>query len=635
MRHILSKVLVFLICTLIFSDVVHAQSNSSYNVANRLIQQQRHEEALPILKSLHQQDPQVFIYLDLLVECHIQIKEYQQAKALIENSISNGYNIGFSNVVLGELYHLEEDTTAAFEVWDRNLRLYPNQLQLYLNTANILTERKEFDRAIDVFLMGREVFNNPDLFLIDIPNVYMQAGRYQDAIAEWLSLIDKLPQQSNVFKRMLIRYNDPLLFDDSIAEIEFKLREMSMSDRNYRTFFDLQNWLLFENNLYRRAFAAAQRYESSTTDFNYTLDLVGRQLVENNEYELAIKAFDYYKENGGGEVRMMAYEKMADTYSRWAKYLEDYNLDENNQSLKLYNRSITLLDTLVSQFSFYGRIDQVYLRKAELSLDSVYNLEEAEKAIELFKRIPGKIGTTQAHYLDGRLYLAKNEYTLARIELTRSNRLAGTGELAEKSRYFLALTDFYSGDFEFAKIQLKTLGRRNTSYYANDALQLRLWLQEGTNIDTTNIEMTLFAEGIKELRTNPYDFNDNILLDYIKQFPNTLFKDDVLLALGEFTDGTNPRYVAYLNEFLNSDFPSPIKEDLLWLRALKADDYGGYPVSDESTSNIESAICFFSTTCESDVPILTPNELYEQIILEYPDGFYASYARQKLMNLPS
>lgn len=66
----------------------------------------------------------------------------------------------------------------------------------------------------------------------------------------------------------------------------------------------------------------------------------------------------------------------------------------------------------------------------------------------------------QADYLDGRIYLHDGAYTQARVSFTRANRKAGTGELAEKSRYFLALTDFYAGDFEFATIQLKTLGRK-------------------------------------------------------------------------------------------------------------------------------------------------------------------------------
>jgi tetratricopeptide (TPR) repeat protein len=627
--------LLVLISSFILEEVV-AQTNSSFQVATRLIQQQRYDDALPILTSLHRQDPQVFVFLDRLVECHIQLKEYNTAKSLLESSIANGFNVGSTNILLGELYHLEGDTARAFEIWDSNLVLFPNQTQLYYNTANMMTERREFDRAIEVFLKGREVFQNDVLFLMDVPNVYMQAGRYQEAISEWLLIIEQIPEQANVFRRNLIRYNDPLLFEDSIAEIEFKLREMNVSDANYDTFFDLQNWLLFENNLFRRAFSAAMRYERATVDFNYKLDLVGRQLVENNQFELALDAFAFYRDNARTDVKMMAYEKMADVNARWAKYLEDYNLGSKNQIRQLYTESIAILDTLIDDYNYYRRIDQIYLRKAELSLDQVYDLEEAKRAVELFKMIPNKSGTAQAHYLDGRLYLAESEYKLARIELTRSNRLAGTGQLAEKTRYFLALTDFYAGDFEFAKIQLKTLGRRNTSFYANDALKLRLWLQEGTTIDTTGIEMTLFAAGIKELKTNSIDFNDNILLDFIDRYPNSPFIDDVLLAIAENSDELSPRYIASLNDFIDSYNPSPIRENLLWMRAINSEVTGNWTITLRSNTDADGSIenCFFSGNCEEETILITSRELYENLIIEFPDGFYAPYARKKLIELP-
>lgn len=240
----------------------------------------------------------------------------------------------------------------------------------------------------------------------------------------------------------------------------------------------------------------------------------------------------------------------------------------------------------------------------------------------------------QADYLDGRIYLHDGAYTQARVSFTRANRKAGTGELAEKSRYFLALTDFYAGDFEFATIQLKTLGRKNTSYYANDALQLRLWLQEGSNIDSANVELRLFAAGIKELQSNPYEFNFQTMYDFLEQFPQTVFKDDILLAMAEFTDGTNPEFIDHLNNFLDSGEETPLREDLMWVRARKSESFGAYPVGTDSVDVITCSKLFFSSSCTRPVPTISSTELYEQIILEYPDGFYAPYARQRLQSLP-
>lgn len=486
-------------------------------------------------------------------------------------------------------------------------------MQLYYNTANILTERREFDRAIEIFQRGREVFRNDDLFLMDIPNVYMQAGNYQRAISEWLILIEKIPDQANVFRRNLIRYNDPLLFDDSIAEIEFKLREMNVTDVNYRTFFDLQNWLLLENKLYRRAFAAALRYERSTLDFNYTLDLVGRQLAENNQFELALDAFAYYRDNANNEVKMMAYEKMADVNARWAKYLVDYNLGDKNQIRQLYTNSIAILDTIIDDYSYYRRIDQIYLRKAELSFDQIYDLAEAKRAVESFKMMPNKSGTAQAHYLDGRLHLAENEFTMARIELTRSNRLAGTGELAEKTRYFLALTDFYSGDFEFANIQLKTLSRRNTSFYANDALSLRLWVQKGLTVDTTGAQLQEFADAHFALYTGNEEKAEQIFLSILGSSEPNPLKEDALIYLSKSAT-TTESYNEIITNFITSTPTTTFLEQLLWLKAQA----------------IEGQLAQDGFNADNHERLL---DTYLRIIEEFPAGFYAPYVRLKLNDL--
>ena len=124
------------------------------------------------------------------------------------------------------------------------------------------------------------------------------------------------------------------------------------------------------------------------------------------------------------------------------------------------------------------------------------------------------------------------------------------------------------------------------------------------------------------------------MFEFLEQYPKTIFKDNILLAMAEFTDGTNPDFVRHLNEFLDSGEETPLREDLMWVRARTSESFGGYPIGSDSVETRSAATCFFSTTCTSEIPTISSTELYEQIILEYPDGFYAPYARQRLQSLP-
>lgn len=607
--------LLFLVLLLVIPTSGIAQVNTEFQIANRLYQQQRYEEALPFFQRINQQEPDMFLFFDRLIDCHVQLKQYDIAIELAEENIRKQINSPQVNVLLGELYYLQEDTTRAFEIWERNLEIYSNQLQLYLNTANAMIDRRAYLKAIEVYRKGRLVFNNDQLFVADIPNAYMQAGKYEEAIAEWLILVRKNPQQSSGIQRMLMRYNDPLLFDIAVLELEDQLAELSSDHESYRPFYELQIWLLLENELYRRAFASAKEFEERTSNYNYSLFNVGSKLAENNEFELALQAFDYYSESSFGEIKWRANEEKANTYTLWAKYLDDYSLDFSNQKDSLFNMAMTLLDGITSETRNYSRIERVYLKQAEIALDFVFDKELAALATERLKNIRGSEDSPESNYLDGRLFLAEKEFTSARISFTRANKKTEVGDLAEKTRYFLALTDFYAGDFEFAQIQLKSLGRQNTSFYANDALELRLWLQEGIKADTTGEALQEFAAAHFNLYTGQREEATEQLLAIAQNDVPGVFIDNAYLMLSKIPEMKTEEYISDLAEFVESTPSVSQREEFLWQIGKLYDgiyvENGGNEVTLRKLVNV-----------------------YERIILEYPQGFYAPYARKRLTELP-
>ncbi len=607
--------LLFLCVLLLIPVSGIAQVNTEFQIANRLYQQQRYEDALPFFQRINQQDPTMFLFFDRLIDCHIQLKQYDTAIQLAEENVRKQINAPQVNVILGELYYLKEDTARAFQIWERNLQLYSTQLQLYLNTANAMIDRRAYLKAIEVYRKGRQVFNNDQLFVADIPNAYMQAGKYEEAIAEWLILVKKNPQQSSGIQRMLMRYNDPLLYDIAVLELEDQLADLASDHASYRPLYELQIWLLLENELFRRAFASAKEFEERTSNYNYSLFNVGTKLAENNEFELALQAFEYYAESSFGEIKWRANEEKANTYTLWAKYLDDYNLDFSDQKDSLYNTAMIILEGITSETRNYSRIQRVYLKQAEIALDFVFDKELAALATERLKSVQAQEETPESNYLDGRLYLADKEFTSARISFTRANKNTEVGDLAEKTRYFLALTDFYAGDFEFAQIQLKSLGRQNTSFYANDALELRLWLQEGIKADTTGEALGEFADAHFNLYTGNREMATEQLLAITQNDIPGVFIDNAYLMLSKIPEMRTEEYISDLSEFIESAPYVSQREEFLWQIGKLYDG-------------------IYSENGKNEVTLRKLVDVYERIILEYPQGFYAPYARQRLASLP-
>lgn len=627
------KLLVGAFTLLIFSTALFAQNSQQFQLAVQLMQQQEYAKALPILQELNEDNPDIYPIADRLIDCYIQLKQYDEALELTDRYTENTEFASQLTVRTGELYHYKGEEERALEIWRTNLEENQNDLQLYINTARVMTSRREYLSAVDIYKQARIQFQNDRIFFGDIANAYMQAGEYELAIQEWLALLEDSPGQISFIQRSLLRYNDPILYDITIVELNDRLADMSVSDPLFQTFYQLQVWLLQENKLYRRALAAAKEYENRTSSFNYSLFNLGRQLIRNNEFELAEEAFMYYSDNAYGEIKWRGLEELANTYSSWAKYVDDYNLDFSNQRDSLYRLASVMLDSIETETSTYSRMDAVLLKRAELALDHVFDLEKAEAALKQLRSIPGSAETPEVFYIEGRIHLSNKEYAPARISLTRANKRAGGGEVAERSRYFLALTDFYSGDYEFANIQLKSLGRNNTSYYANDAIELRLWLQEGRSIDTTGANLDRFAEAVFKFNNGAADESTALFLTMINDPDIHTMKDDAMLFYVRSTHVPHAEKLIQLSNFLTLNTNTPIMEKLMWEQAKLAEQVSVEGFTGECKTSED---CFFNDNGSLTIgpnKLASAREIYEELILKYPQGFYAPYARERLTKL--
>ncbi len=581
----------------------------NYQIGNSLLQQQRFEEALQIFSDLSQEQPAQFIFQEKVVDCLIELKRYEDAVRQL-NEYNRKYSSGgLGSIKLAEVYHIEGDTTKAYKTWDETIQTFERSLQVYIQTAQSMNDRREFRRAIELYRKGRRIFNNDQLFFLDLANAYMQAGDYENSIREYLRYIKQNPSQMRLFQRTLLRYNDTYMYDIAILEFEDALDKLSIAHPAYNSLHEILIWMLQENKLYRRALATATRYEKQSSMVTFSLFNLGKDLVQNEEFELATEAYQYYVDTGYDDLRWRSMEELADVHFRWARFLDDYGLSFDNKSDSLYQRSFELYEKIQNESGNYGRLDRVYLRLAELSLDYLYQPGKAAEYRASLEEIGENSRQAEILYLRGRISLFKGDYNQARLMLTRSNRVVRIGELAEKTRYYLALTDFFERDFEFAEIQLKSLGRQNTSVYANDALKLRLWIGKAKKTDS--LSAVRFAGSIETLYRGEKDSASAGLFDQIGD-ASSLFGDDILVLLSDITPKNDiPELFRFYDDYISSDQASPLRERLFWERA----QLGEYLSDKGITDDIDAA------------------RLYEQLILEYPQGFYATYARERLNNL--
>ena len=227
--------------------------------------------------------------------------------------------------------------------------------------------------------------------------------------------------------------------------------------------------------------------------------------------------------------------------------------------------------------------------------------------------------------------------------------------MADRTRYYLAKTDFYSGDFEFSRIQLRALERTNTSFFANDALQLRLWMQTGIQKDSVSQEMTAFSRAVYYAETGQPDKALAALMTILRQGQGVPLRPESYQLAADIIRKKNPKIAWYLlTDALNEVTQSAGRERLMWDAALLTDgmekflsDSPGLVLQEsiiplaqwlvEKEQELRPQLLLPDGQLRADVTVTVTRSdvirMYESILMEFPQGFYAQRVRDRLLEL--
>jgi len=615
-----------LFISLLLADLSFSQSRD-FQTANRLMQQQNYEQAIPILSDLHDQNPSSFVFFDRLIDALIQTSELDRAEEIVRKQIDRGNVTLQAKGILGEILHLKGQQDEALEVWQNALESSNGNIQAHYIIASSMNNRREYDEAIRTYIEARNLLNNQNLFLNELANTYMQAGRFDESVNEYFQLILESPRQMAIVQQRFFQMRDQQLYDIASFELEDLMLDLSTSHEAYSSLYQLLSWLLLETQQYERAYNFARYYEEQTSYTVYSLFSMGNRFLSAKQFQYAENAYEFYKESTNLSTRYRSYDELSNTYLQWGNYAEQNNLTPADSVRTLYQKSYNNAEALIEQNTEYEQADRVLSRLVELSLDIFKNRENAGR---WFQKLQENSGSDDPYslYSEGRIAIFDKNFSLARQHLARADRATDQSNLSEKVRYFSALSDFFAGDSEFAEIQLRSLERRNDSYYANDAVQLRMWIQNGMRADTTGSILNTLGEGVYAMHIGNYDRALEQLSPLLQE-PGAMLTDDLTVELSS----TLPvEYSALklqlINKQINSNSGSPLLERLMWDRALLVEQIvqGRITINQDRTPELD----VIDVEVQVEFTRADAEEFFEEIILSFPDGFYASFARNKL-----
>lgn len=388
--------------------------------------------------------------------------------------------------------------------------------------ANNLYQKQDFDTAIQVFLKGRKILGNDQVFNFELLSLYRFKRDKANLVQEYLNTLTANPQMlqqaENVFSSVFEGNTDYLLLQSAL------LKRMQKDPEN-ESYAKLLTWQYLQIKEYdfalRQLIAQDKRIkDDGTILFEYT-----QIFVANKAYETAIRAYDYLLSKGKeGQYYLPAILGITD-----AKYqsLISGKFDEKE--------IIPLVATYQSILDEYGTsVRTLFALKRMAVIQSQYlnHPQKAEDILETALKINGipaqqvaemKLELGDTYVLTGKPWEAILMYGQVAKDFEGQN-------ISNEAQYRSAKLSFYQGNFTYAKSQADILKASTTQLVANDALNLSLMLSDHLESREDTLALLMYAQADLLRFRNLFPAAMRKLDSITVTYPKNNLHDEILMA---------------------------------------------------------------------------------------------------------
>jgi len=579
-----------------------------------LLRQQRTEEALPILEALHRNHPESEHHFDRLIYILIQMGEPKHALLIVETAMREG-NLPELRLreVQAELLHRAGRRDDAMQAWACLMEEQRNNIALYYQVGNTMLNRGEHRLAIEHYQSGRMHFQNLTLFSNEIIGAYLQLGEMEKALGEYIDLVHRNPGREAYVRQRLREFREPRMLELAIEVTRNRLLDIDKDSPHLPHMQQFLLSLLVESGAYDEAAREAITYDQGPESDSEILLSLANDLESAHEYELAERLYRRSLSNLEGGARAAALDRLARLNWRWAKELNEQGLESLQHRSELYQNAFDYNLELLQNHPDFDYLDQVLVRLAMLSISPMTNTDQARSYLDQLRMQPSSDLQAEIYWIEGRIYQLEKRWREARHAFHRALEFTDQSDLATDIRFELGRTEFFEGDAEYALLQLGMLEQQSDSHVAGRALKMRLWIQETQRADTTGEALETFAGLIASLDAGEVEKALGHL-DKLITKEATRLAGYALIELSATTmDCCLETILDRLVRFNHLETDSPVRERLLWQQAQLA------------------SLVWIR---EGKLPGKDPRpSLYEQLLIEFPQGFYTPHARRELQRL--
>lgn len=569
------------------------------------------EKAVKIYEELYEFDQNNNFYFESLNRAYVGLKNYAASVNLIENEITRRSKEINLYGLLGSTYYLMGNEEKAFSTWDKPFSLIePNPITIRV-IANYAIQRRAFEKAIDIYLKGKNITSDGNIFSNDLAQLYSITMQYEKATEEYCSILSADPLQLQTIQtKILANVNKPNALKASIPVVEKYLNDDNLS------FSYLLARLYIENKEFDKAYEIYLDIDKKQSENGYELYRYAEFLFKEAQYSLSRNVYRSIMElfpnsplitsaklGYAKTLEAILMEDFTKQLPLWKPYFIKYpyesddieeTIDAFNEVVRLYKNSEAAYEALlrIGMIKFYLQDNQI---EAKQYLNKI--IEETRMGVSI----------TGAYSRLGEIALLNGDLTEAEKNYSQITILANVDiQIINDAKYKLARIKLYLGKIAQAKKLLADVMINLKDNNANDALELSLLLNTSKN-DSSNLMLFANAEFLADQKK----FNEaGKKYKLLANNPQVFILHSVAslrMAEMELAQDNYPRTIELLEKVFEEGEKNIYSDKALYLLG----DIYQYGIGDNTKAV----------------------EMYEKLLIEFPISIYIDDARFEIIKL--
>jgi len=452
---------------------------------------------------------------------YYKMGELDKARELYMSLAKNGKNIPLIHQnYLNALLELN-DFKAATKYIDKVLRWYPEHINYKIDKGLIL-QREGKDTAAEIYfvelidqvsidryqarravqyMLRRQLVDyailtlettrvktkDPMLFSIDLANIYRLQNNKVKMIEEYLNFAIQNPRNIQYVKNSFqVLLNEP----EDLENLERMLFSLVQTSPENEVFGEMLIWVSLQQKNFYGAFVQARAVDKRLQVGGSKVLSVGVIALNNGDYINAIKMFDYlaytYPESN---IAIQAQLYRINARENLVKTAYPVDLLEVSKLVSEYNE-------FINSFANNYSTNQAKLDKARLF---AYYLNRNDSAIIIILKLLKSPRVNQKLVAQAKLdladiYLLDNQPWESALLYAQVDKTMKETNLGYEAKLRNAKLAYYRGDFKLSQEYLDILKLATSREIANDALDLSIFIQSNTALDTSTIALKKYAD---------------------------------------------------------------------------------------------------------------------------------------------